>query len=154
MTIWRAPLRGMAAVWFVLVCGMVLAGPSYGAGPSKIHGNHPADIANLTAMRADGSAPLELSVVLGLHNQAGLGKLLAAQQDPKSPEYHHWLSATEFNARFGPTPAQIDAVKTWLTDAGFAVARVDGRARTITVRGSVATVEAAFATEIVTDGSN
>src|SRR5271168_711146 len=119
MTVWRTTFRGMVAVWALVVCGMVLAGSSYAAGPSKIHGNHPADIANLAAMRADGSAPLELTIVLGLHNQAALEKLLAAQQDPNSPQYHHWLSAAEFNARFGPTAAQIDAVKTWLADAGF-----------------------------------
>jgi len=92
--------------------------------------------------------------VLGLHNQAALEKLLAAQQDPTSPQYHRWLSAAEFNRRFGPTAAQIDAVKNWLADAGFVIAKVDRRSRTITVKGSVATAEAAFATEIVTDGSN
>lgn len=136
-------------------CAMAMAESSYASGPAKIHGNHPADIASLAAAaRADAGAPLELSVVLGLHNQAALEKLLAAQQDPASPEYHHWLSGAEFNRRFGPTAAQIDAVRNWLADAGFVVAKVDRRSRTITVKGSVATAEAAFATEIVTNGSN
>jgi len=137
----------------VAVCVMAMAESSYASGPVKIHGNHPADIASLgAAARADASAPLELSVVLGLHNQAALEKLLAAQQDPTSAQYHRWLSAAEFNRRFGPTAAQIDAVKNWLADAGFVIAKVDRRSRTITVKGSVATAEAAFATEIVTEG--
>ncbi len=128
---------------------------AYASGTVKLHGNHPADIASLaTATRADSGAQLTLSVVLGLHNQAALEKLLAAQQDPTSPKYHRWLSTAEFNQRFGPTAAQINTVKKWLADAGFAIAKVDQRSRTITAKGSVGTAEAALATEIVTDGSS
>jgi subtilase family serine protease len=153
MTIRRVLLPTLAAA--AAVCAIAIAELAFAAGPVKIHGNHPADIASLAdATHADGGAQLTLNVVLGLHNQAALEKLLAAQQDPTSPKYHQWLSAAEFNRHFGPTAAQIDTVKKWLADAGFSIAKVDQRSRTITAQGSVATAEAAFATEIVTNGSN
>src|ERR1039458_7012199 len=153
MTIGWVKLKVLAAS--VAVCLAAIAESAYASGPVKIPGNHPADIASLrAATRADASAQLEFSVVLGLHNQAVLEKLLAAQQDPTSSQYHHWLSAEEFNQRFGPTAAQIDAVKHWLAEAGFVIVKVDRRSRTIAVEGSVATAEAAFATQIVSNGSN
>src|ERR1700691_4235119 len=153
MTIRRALFPMLAAV--AAVCAIATPELAYASGLLKIHGNHPADIASLAGTtRADGGAQLTLNIVLGLHNQAALEKLLAAQQDPTSPKYHQWLSAAEFNQHFGPTAAQIDTVKKWLADAGFSIAKVDGRSRTITAKGSVATAEAAFATEIVTNGSN
>jgi len=153
MTTRRALLPMLAAA--AAVCAIAIAELAYASGPVKIHGNHPADIASLAdATRADGGAQLTLNIVLGLHNQAALEKLLAAQQDPTSPKYHRWLSAAEFNQHFGPTAAQIDTVKKWLADASFAIAKVDSRSRTITAKGTVASAEAAFATEIVTNGSN
>ncbi|HWJ40021.1 MAG TPA: protease pro-enzyme activation domain-containing protein, partial [Candidatus Limnocylindrales bacterium] len=137
------------------VFAIAIAEMAYASGPARIPGNHPADIASLAAAtRADSSAQLTLNIVLGLHNTSAMEKLLAEQQDPGSKKYHRWLSTDEFNRRFGPTAAQIDAVKKWLADSGFAIVKVDGRSRTITAKSSVATVEAAFSTEIVTNGSN
>ncbi len=153
MTIRRAKFPTLVAA--AAVFAIAIAELAYASGPVKVRGNHPADIAGLAnATRADGAVQLTLNLALGLHNQAALAKLLAAQQDPTSPKYHQWLSTAEFNRRFGPTAAQVDAVKKWLADAGFTIAKVDSRSRTITVTGSVATAEAAFATEIVTNGSN
>jgi Pro-kumamolisin, activation domain len=57
---------------------------------------------------------VHLTVMLGLHDQAKLDQLIADQQNPSSSQYRRWLTPQEFNQRFGPTPAQTDAVVEWL----------------------------------------
>ena len=36
-----------------------------------------------------------------------LQALLAAQQDPKSPQYHQWLTPAEYGQRFGASDATL-----------------------------------------------
>lgn len=80
--------------------------------------------------------------------QADLDNLLAEQQDPSSPEYHHWLTPEQFGARFGLSAADMVKVSAWLTGQGFTIT---GKARSstfITFRGTVAQAEKAFGTSI------
>lgn len=80
--------------------------------------------------------------------QAELTRLLAAQQDPASPEYHQWLTPEQFGARFGLSAADMAKVSAWLTGQGF---KITGRARSstfITFAGTVAQAEKAFGTSI------
>jgi subtilase family serine protease len=74
--------------------------------------------------------------------------LLAEQQDPKSPNYHKWLTPDEFSQRFGPDPAEARAVSDWLTSVGFNVTSVDLKSRSIKFTGSVADAERVFTTTI------
>ena len=53
--------------------------------------------------------------------QADLQALLAAQQDPSSPQYHQWLTPDQFAARFGMAQSDIDAVEAWLQQQGFSI---------------------------------
>ena len=39
-----------------------------------------------------------------------LEALIRELHDPQSPNYHHWLSASEFGARFAPAASDIAAV--------------------------------------------
>src|SRR5579863_1310180 len=97
---------------------------------------------------------LHLTVVLGLHNQAKLEQLLADQQNPSSSRYHKWLTPVEFNRRFGPSPAQVDAVAQWLRSQGLGITSINRPGRTIDATASVAQAESAFATTIVTSGAS
>src|ERR1700724_2950960 len=58
--------------------------------------------------------------------QAELDKLLEEQQDPASPNYHHWLTPEQFAEKFGAAQADLDKVAHWLEAEGL---RVDYRAR-------------------------
>jgi hypothetical protein len=69
---------------------------------------------------------LDLSVVLAPSDPAGVQSLLGNLYDPTSPEYHHWLGPGQFVARFGPTPSQLSAVKSWLHAVGLQVTRTSG----------------------------
>ena len=96
--------------------------------------------------------PLELTIVLGLRNQAALEQLLADQQDPASPRYRQWLTPQEFASRFGPTDKQAGLVADWLKGEGFDVTSVNPVARTIKARGDAETAERAFSTTLISDG--
>jgi hypothetical protein len=132
--------------------GRVLA-----AGPGKVSlkGNHPTELARLgPVVHADPAMEVHLTVMLGLHDQAKLDQLIADQQNPSSSQYRRWLTPQEFNQRFGPTPAQTDAVVEWLKSQGLKVTSVNRLGRTIDATATVNQAEAAFATSIVTRGAS
>jgi hypothetical protein len=69
----------------------------------------------------DGSTRLKLSINLPLHNQEALTNFLEQIYNPASPLYRHYLSPEEFDARFGPTEQDYQAVIAWATGSGFTV---------------------------------
>src|SRR3974390_3465087 len=76
--------------------------------------------------------------------QAALDQLLVEQQDPRSPNYHKWLTPAEFADRFGPPKADIATLSAWLTSQGFTVDEVARGRNWIAFNGTAAQVEAAF----------
>ena len=100
---------------------------------------------------------LSLNIGLSAAQQTELDALLAAQQDPKSPQYHQWLTQEEYGARFGLTDADLGQVTGWLVSQGFTVKGVAPSRNLITFSGAVPQVESAFRTQIhqykLADGS-
>jgi subtilase family serine protease len=91
---------------------------------------------------------LELIIAKTPAQQRALDALVAAQQDPKSPQYHHWLSPAEYGSRFGASDATVAALSGWLASNGFQVGTMPpGRAH-LPFSGSKARVEAAFHAQI------
>ncbi len=124
-------------------------------GAFRLRGNHPRELSGLgAATRAERSMALELTVVMGLRDQAGLEQLLAQQQDRSSKNYHRWLTPAQFADRFGPLQARTAAVADWLRRMGLRVKSINRLARTIEAAGSVAQAEAAFQTTIVSSGAS
>ncbi|HZI31383.1 MAG TPA: protease pro-enzyme activation domain-containing protein, partial [Candidatus Binatia bacterium] len=80
--------------------------------------------------------------------QAALQQLLASQQDPKSPDYHHWLTPSEFGLRFGPTDQDIADAGNWLKKFGFTIDEIGNGRLWINFSGDVQKVERAFQTNI------
>ena len=79
---------------------------------------------------------------------AAVEKLLAGQQDPKSPNYHKWLTPEQYAGRFGVSTADLNKVVSWLQSEGFTVNRV-ARGRTqVWFTGSVSQIETVFRTEM------
>src|ERR1019366_6162266 len=56
-----------------------------------------------------------------LGQQAMLDHLLEELQDPTSPNYHQWLTATEFGESFGASTDQLNRAADWLRSQGFTV---------------------------------
>ena len=91
---------------------------------------------------------LTLNTSMGAAEQTDLDALLAAQQDPKSPQYHQWLTQEEFGARFGLTEADLNAVTGWLAAQGFTVKGVSKSRNAIYFGGKARQVESAFHTQL------
>lgn len=110
-----------------------------------------AGTAELDAGRMPLNAKLNgISIVFNrsAEQQAALDKLLAAQQDPASPEFHHWLTPDQFGARFGMAQPDIDKVQTWLEQQGLAIERVSRSRNMIRFSGTVGQLEQAFQTQM------
>jgi len=115
------------------------------AETTALAGNHSVQAYDLTT-RAPANATLKVELVFALRDRAKLNELLAAQQDPASKLYHHWLTPAEFDARFGRSPAEVAAVNGWLASQGLHADR--SSARSVTFTTTVGQAEATFATTI------
>jgi subtilase family serine protease len=82
--------------------------------------------------------------------QADLQALIAAQQNPGSPQYHQWLTPEQFASRFGMADADLAKVQSWLEQQGFSVDSIARSKNVIRFSGTAAQVESAFATEMDT----
>jgi subtilase family serine protease len=135
-----------SALAAVLGSSAVPAGASpanpYVVAAPRIRGGH--DLG-----RAPRSLPVRLAVRLAYRNEAELDALIAAQGDPASPLYRHYLTAGQFDHAFGA--AQPDAARAvaFLRSAGFSVTQRYGIG-TFDVTGPVEAVERTFGTEIHT----
>jgi hypothetical protein len=102
-----------------------------------------------------GAAPTDLALqhmVLLLkrsgEQEAALQNLLAAQQDRKSPQYHHWLTPTEYADEFGVSSETVAAISRWLQSNGMRVDSVAHGHMFIVFSGTNAQLQQAFHTQI------
>ncbi len=115
-------------------------------------GNHPVtDFTNFGP--ADKDKPLDLQIVFAIRNKPALDELLAAQQDPNSPQYHHWLTPNEFTAKFGPNLSDVRAVAEWLKSQRFTAISAGREDRSIRFNSTVSDAERAFGVAIVTSAN-
>ena len=91
-----------------------------------------------------------MTLVLARHadRQRAFEKLLEDQQDPNSPQYHHWLSSTEIGERFGLTTKDLDSITGWLEAQGLHVDWIAPARNFIGFSGSAADIAGAFQTEL------
>lgn len=80
--------------------------------------------------------------------EAELEQLLADQQNPKSAQYHHWLTPAEFGRRFGPSQNDLATLTGWLKGQGFSVEAPPNGRGYLVFTGTSGQVEAAFQTEM------
>src|ERR1035438_6878574 len=50
-----------------------------------------------------------------------LQQFIQQQEDKSSPNFHHWLTAKEYGARFGLAAQDLDMIMRWLESHGFKV---------------------------------
>jgi subtilase family serine protease len=102
------------------------------------------------AARVAPTQTVAFDIYLPLQHRDALQQLLSDQQNPDSPLYRQWLKPAQFNAQFGPDPAQVSAVQAQLTSFGLKSRLVS--ARHLKVTGSGAAIEQAFNT-VLKNGS-
>ena len=144
----------------VLVFSFIAAAASLGVGVDAAFGQSsqpmPGHVHRLAQSRFDaGEAPsslhmaaLDLVIAKTAQQGEALGQLLADQRNPKSPQYHHWLTPSQYGARFGATDATVATLSNWLKSNGLKVGEVPAGRGHLPFSGSKAQIEAAFHTSI------
>jgi hypothetical protein len=152
----RSDLRAKTTV-FVLLCAGIASAAANGSGIDEtklvtLTGNtHPLARAEFDKGAVAPSMPMD-RIVLELRRtpeqEAALQKFMAEQQDPASPNFHHWLSPEEFGAAYGPSEQNIKKLTDWLTSHGFAVSNISRGKGQIEFSGTAGQVLSTFHTEI------
>ncbi len=75
-------------------------------------------------------------------------KFIAELHDPKSPNFHKWLTADDFGRNYGLAESGVRTVTSWLESQGFTVNSVYPNAMVIDFSGNAGQVRRAFHTSI------
>ena len=75
-------------------------------------------------------------------------KYLDELTDPKSPNYHHWLTAQEIGQQYGLATQDLSTITSWLTSHSFTINQVYSNGVVIDFSGTAGKVREAFRTEI------
>ena len=119
------------------------------SGRATISGNVAPALQDATYVsHSDPNAVLTIVVGLKLHNEAEFDDLLNRLYDADSPDYHRWITPTDFLAKFSPSQADVDAVRQHLESHGLDIKRVSDNRVLVQAAGTVAQIEEAFAVNI------
>jgi subtilase family serine protease len=144
---WRAALTAAAAT--ALVGGaLAYATPAQATSARMpIAGTHPswATASAQVSTQAVTTGAVDARVYLAGQNQAGLASYAMDVSTPGNALYGHYLTPSQVMAAYGPTSAQVSAVRSWLTGAGLTVTNVkDEIGGYVEVTGSVQQAVQAF----------
>jgi subtilase family serine protease len=122
-----------------------------GADVQPLANHHPAwAVAANDAGVVPADLPLEnMTLVLARSpaQEQAFEQLLKDQQDPSSPEFHHWLTPAEVGDRFGLSDNDIASITGWLQSQGLHVSWISPSRIFIGFGGSAANMGRAFKTE-------
>jgi subtilase family serine protease len=97
------------------------------------------------------SLPLQhmlLQLKRSSQQEATLQLFIEQLQTKGSPNFHRWLTAQEFGARYGVNQSDLDAVTAWLRSQGFLVNVIYPNGMLIDFSGTAGQVRKTFQTEI------
>jgi len=101
--------------------------------------------------RVADSLPMQHMLLLlrrSSEQEAALQQFIEGLQTKGSPNFHRWLTAQEFGARYGAAPSDLDAVTAWLRSQGFQVNVVYPSGMLIDFSGTAGQIRRAFQTEV------
>ena len=100
------------------------------------------------------SGPIHIVVILNYSNQSRLNDFLANLSNPNSPEYHHYLTADQFNANFSPQESEYESAISYFKDSGMYNFTTFPDRSIISMFGSPSAVENAFHTGLSVSTNN
>ena len=108
----------------------------------------------LDKLTPTGSPDPQRRVVIGVGlrrpDPAGEMAALHRMYDPKSPDFHHFLTPAEFARRFGVDQAAHDRLTSWLQDGGLTVTQAGSSRDYVQAMGTAADVARLFHTTLRT----
>lgn len=100
--------------------------------------------------RMPASDSVRVAVVLQPPHPGAENAFLQSLQNPRSRNFHRYLTPSQWNARFAPTPAQQNAVVSWLRSQGLSVDHLYNNRLVIDASGAAAAASRAFAVKMNT----
>lgn len=95
-----------------------------------------------------GQTRLNLSIGLKVRDPNGLAAFVRAVDKPGSPQFHHFLTPSQFVASYAPTAAQVSAVVAYLKSQGFTHVTATSNRLYVNAQGTASQAERAFNTQI------
>ena len=143
-----ASLPRRRATWLSVVIVAFLASavlPALAASGQYVAHNTPNYVKSARNLGTeDPSKIIEVSLWLNPHNRAQMDALARQLYTRSSPNYRHFLTREQFNARFAPTAAEAKTVQEFLEAHGLKTVRVGPGNFFVRARGTVGDVESAF----------
>ena len=140
--------RSLRAAWIVLVIvtlTAIAALPALAASGKFITNNTPRYVATAKNLGTeDASKVIDVSIWLNPHNRAAMDALAAQLYDPTSPNFRHFLKASDIAARFAPTVAEAKTVQQFFEAHNLKVVTVGPNNFFVRARGTVGDVQKAF----------
>ncbi len=133
------PVNSRKVISRFLALALGLAGAAIASAPPRA-----IDIGELKAQAA--RTPISVTVALALPSLSEAESLMRALNTPGDAQYHRFLSAGEFEARFAPSGARVAQAVAGLARYGLAAERTT--ATTLRVTGLPADMERAFAVNL------
>src|SRR5438445_9457913 len=102
----------------------------------------------LTGTDAADARNITLTIVLAHDHEAGFQQYLHDVYDPASPIFRHFLTPVQIAEKFGPSQQAYDQMLAWLRSRNFVLAHGSANRMTLTVHGTRADAERAFAVNV------
>ncbi|MGZ4111780.1 MAG: S53 family peptidase, partial [Tumebacillaceae bacterium] len=132
----------------LLPVNSTIASPVIASNPNakiKLAGNeHVAASKGTLKSHKNAADKVTVELSLNLKNQAQLDSFIADLYNPASPNYKHFLTPDQFNAKFAPSAADVKQVTDFAKANGLTVEKVNPNNTLVTVSGTAAQMESAF----------
>jgi subtilase family serine protease len=136
--------KALATSVALLLCGVATVSFAADGSPVDLGASNPAQTVNVT-------------LVLGLQNQAALENYVYSTVTPGNRSFHRFLTTAEFADRYGATKSQISRVQAFVKQQGLTQVELLPNHLAIKVRGTIGQFNTAFHTAIhdyrASDGS-
>jgi subtilase family serine protease len=115
----------------------------------RVPNNTPGFIKKATDLGAlNPSTVISVTVWLKMQNESKLDQLVKQQYRKGSPNYHKWITQSQFNASFGPTSQEVKSVQNFLRSHSLTILAIAENNMYIKVQGTVGAIEKAFRVQI------
>jgi subtilase family serine protease len=145
--------KGIRRLLLIVLAALGVVSTSLGQTPKQNYLQVPMSFPKASFLaqatnRLASSQHLSISVSLDYRDPAGMQQFVESVSDPKSSNYRHFITPAEIGKRFGPSPATIEKVRSYLANQGMSISLVADNGLVILADATVQQAEAAFQTKI------
>lgn len=141
---------GVVALSALVPVAVQTSGALAGApSPVRLAGTRSAQAAATPRVGTVNSASrIGFTVELALPDRAAAIAFAKAVSTPGTAQFRHYLTPSQWEARFSPTAAQVSAVEAFLRQSGFSVEHVSADRMSVSASGTASQIERAFQTTL------